>query len=47
MCSISNTGTQDPVTNLIAKAMVERIISAHNSGQKFRVRDTVLQIYVD
>ncbi|KZW01475.1 phospholipase D/nuclease [Exidia glandulosa HHB12029] len=34
---ISNTGSQDPVTNLIAKAIVERIISAHNSGQKFKI----------
>jgi len=35
--SISNTGFDDPVKNLIAKAIVERIVSAHNAGQKFKI----------
>ncbi|KAF8603406.1 phospholipase D/nuclease [Ceratobasidium sp. AG-I] len=34
---ISNTGNEGPVKNLIARALVERIISAAKSGQKFKV----------
>ncbi|CUA74327.1 Phospholipase D p2 [Rhizoctonia solani] len=34
---ISNTGNYGPVKNLIAKALVDRILNAANSGQKFKV----------
>ncbi|KAF8758613.1 Phospholipase d [Rhizoctonia solani] len=34
---ISNTGNVGPVKNQIAKALVERIIEAANSGKKFKV----------
>ncbi|QRV81288.1 phospholipase [Ceratobasidium sp. AG-Ba] len=34
---ISNTGNYGPVKNLIAQALVERIVSAAKSGQKFKV----------
>ncbi|QRV95777.1 phospholipase [Ceratobasidium sp. AG-Ba] len=34
---ISNTGNYGPVKNLIAQALVERIVSAARSGQKFKV----------
>jgi phospholipase D1/2 len=35
--SISCTKTGDVVTNLIAKALLERIIRAAREGQKFKV----------
>ena len=35
--SISNTVDKGPVKNLIAKALVERILSAARDGQKFKV----------
>ncbi|CAE6399900.1 unnamed protein product [Rhizoctonia solani] len=34
---ISNTGTNGPVKNQIAKALVDRIVEAANSGKKFKV----------
>ncbi|EUC55943.1 phospholipase D, partial [Rhizoctonia solani AG-3 Rhs1AP] len=34
---ISNTGNYGPVKNLIAKALVDRILNAAQSGQKFKV----------
>ncbi|KAH7100350.1 phospholipase D/nuclease [Auriculariales sp. MPI-PUGE-AT-0066] len=34
---VSNTGHDDPVKNLIAKALVERITTAHTDGKKFKI----------
>ena len=36
-CSISNTREEGPVKNQVAKALVERIIEAAQSGKKFKV----------
>lgn len=37
LCSISNTGDYGPVQNLIAKALVERILRAAREGKRFKV----------
>lgn len=36
-CSISNTKVEGPVKNLIASALVERIVRAGKEGKKFLV----------
>jgi len=36
-CSISNTKEEGPVKNLIAQALVERIVRAAKEGTKFKV----------